>query len=90
LAKSRFAIVTSWPSMRIAMRRWSARRSEKSMWATFVGQPHTGEKALLTRVCEIGLGSSFSRCVTAKAVAVATSKTSARIVGAFLVTASRL
>ncbi len=72
------------------MRRWSGCRMEKSMCATFVTQSHAGEKTLSTCVCEIGLGSSFNRCVTANAVAVAVSKSSTRIVGAFRFTAPRL
>src|SRR3954451_22043534 len=60
------------------------------MWAALVAQLQTGEKVLSTCVCEIGLGSSFRCCVTTNAVAVAVSKTSARIVGAFRFTAARL
>src|SRR6478672_12195153 len=54
------------------------------------GQRHTGEKVSETRVCEIGLGSSFRRWVTANAVAVATMRTSARIVGALRLIGARL
>src|SRR5439155_14890698 len=60
------------------------------MLAARESHSQTGEKTLATRVCEIGLGSSFKRCVTAKAVAVATSKISARTVGALRLTAARL
>src|SRR6266480_3957531 len=90
LPNSPFAMVNSRPSRRIATRRWSARRSENSIFAASVSHSQTGEKTLSTRVCEIGLGSSFRRCVTANAVAVAVNKTSARIVGAFRFTAARL
>src|SRR6266511_5445417 len=76
--------------MRIAIRRRSARRRENWIFALCDSHSQTGEKTLSTRVCEIGLGSSFRRCVTAKAVAVATSKASARIVGAFRLKAARL
>ena len=41
------------------------------MVAALDGQRQTGEKVSETRVCEIGLGSSFRRWVTANAVAVA-------------------
>src|ERR687888_1150555 len=58
------------------------------MCATFVAQLQTGERTLSTCVCEIGLGSSFNRCVTAKAVAVAVSKTSTKTVGALRLTAA--
>src|SRR5512133_4193142 len=61
-----------------------------SIFAECVAHSHTGEKTLSTCVCEIGLGSSFNRCVTAKAVAVASSKSSTSTVGAVLFTASRL
>src|SRR2546423_8129527 len=87
---SPFAIVTSRTPMRMATRRWSARRREKSIAAACDSHSQTGEKTLATRVCEIGLGSSFKRCVTAKAVAVTVSKTSARTVGALRFTAARL
>ena len=60
------------------------------MFAVLEAQRHTGEKTASTRVCEIGLGSSFSRCVTANAVAVATMSRSARIVGALRLTEPRL
>src|SRR5439155_14610793 len=60
------------------------------MLAARESHSQTGEKTLATRVCEIGLGSSFKRCVTAKAVAVAASKISARTVGALRLTAARL
>src|SRR2546423_3272775 len=83
-------IVTWRVPSRIAMRRWSARRSENWIDAACDSHSQTGEKTLATRVCEIGLGSSFKRCVTAKAVAVAISKTSARTVGALRLTAARL
>src|SRR5690348_1381555 len=53
------------------------------MFATAEGQRQTGEKTWSMRVWETGLGSSFRRWVTAKAVAVAASRMSARIVGAF-------
>src|SRR5437879_1202686 len=72
------------------MRRWSALRSENSMFAAFVAQRHTGENTSDTRVWEIGLGSSFRRCVTANAVAVATMSRSARIVGALRFIGARL
>src|SRR5438874_6997657 len=90
LPNSPFATVSSRPSSRIAIRRWSARRSENWIVAACDSHSQTGEKTLATRVCEIGLGSSFKRCVTAKAVAVAASKTSARTVGALRLTAARL
>src|SRR5437763_5501618 len=83
-------IVTWRVPSRIAIRRWSARRSENWIVAACDSHSQTGEKTLATRVCEIGLGSSFKRCVTAKAVAVAASKTSARTVGALRLTAARL
>src|SRR6266498_3744552 len=76
--------------MRIASRRRSDLRRENSMFAACEAHSHTGENTSSTRVCEIGLGSSFRRCVTAKAVAVATSKARARIVGAFRLKAARL
>ena len=60
------------------------------MFATAESQRQTGEKTLSMRVCEIGLGSSLRRCVTAKAVAVTTSSSRARIVGAFLFIGARL
>src|SRR6266550_7463262 len=87
---SPLAIVTSCASTRIAIRSRSALRTENSMFAACEAHSQTGEKTLSTCVCEIGLGSSFSRCVTAKAVAVAVSKTSARTVGAFRLTDARL
>src|SRR2546423_3266651 len=83
-------IVTWRVPSRIAMRRWSARRSENWIDAACDSHSQTGEKTLATRVCEIGLGSSFKRCVTAKAVAVAVSKSSARTVGALRLTGTRL
>jgi hypothetical protein len=60
------------------------------MLATLEGQRQTGEKTESTRVLEIGLGSSLRRCVTANAVAVRTSSSRARIVGAFLFIGARL
>src|SRR5438876_3065445 len=84
------AMVTSRVPSWIAIRKWSARRSENWMLAACESHSQTGEKILATRVCEIGLGSSFKRCVTAKAVAVAVSKISARTVGALRLTAARL
>src|SRR6185437_8798911 len=58
--------------------------------ATAEAQRQTGEKTLSMRVWEIGLGSSLRRCVTTKAVAVTTSSSRARIVGAFLFIGARL
>src|SRR5580765_9018789 len=60
------------------------------MFATEESQRQTGEKTLSMRAWEIGLGSSLRRCVTAKAVAVTTSSSRARIVGAFLFIGARL
>src|SRR3954470_20260329 len=87
--KSLSAMTAGPDGVRTTMRRWSAWRIEKSMCAARVAQRQTGEKTLSTRVCEIGLGSSFRRCVTARAVAVATSKSSTSTVGAFRFTGSR-
>src|SRR6185312_4984604 len=84
------ATVTSLAPTRIAIVSRSARRSEKSMFATAESQRQTGEKTLSMRVCEIGLGSSLRCCVTTKAVAVTTSSSRARIVGAFLFIGARL
>src|SRR3954447_13515646 len=72
------------------MRIRSALRSVKSIVAALDAQRHAGEKTSETRVCEIGLGSSFRRCVTANAVAVATMSSSARIVGALRLIGARL
>src|SRR3954451_7233205 len=60
------------------------------MFATAESQRQTGEKTLSMRVWEIGLGSSLRRCVTAKAVAVTTSSSRARTVGAFRFIGARL
>src|SRR6266536_936068 len=83
------AIVTSCTPTRIAIRSRSALRMVNSMFAACETHSQTGEKSLSTCVCEIGLGSSFRRCVTTKAVAVAVSKTSTRTVGAFRLTDAR-
>src|SRR5439155_19465287 len=84
------ATVTSPELVRTAIRTLSALRSENSMLAALDTQRHTGEKTSETRVWEIGLGSSFRRCVTANAVAVATMSRSARIVGALRLIGARL
>src|SRR5580765_5618196 len=84
------ATVTSLAPTRTAIVSRSARRSEKSIFAAAESQRQTGEKTLSMRVWEMGLGSSLRRCVTAKAVAVATSSSRARIVGAFLFIGARL
>src|SRR6476646_4493704 len=84
------ATVTSLAPTRIAMVSRSASRSEKTEFATAESQRQTGEKTLSMRVCEIGRGSSLRRCVTTKAVAVTTSSSRARIVGAFFFIGARL
>ena len=60
----------------------SVRRSRNWTRATRCEQLQTGEKTFATRVFVIGLGSSFSRSLTAKAAAVAPSSASTRTVGA--------
>ena len=87
---SRSASTAGPDGVRTQIRRWSARRIEKSMCAVAVAQLQTGEKTLSTCVCEIGLGSSFKCWVTTNAVAVAVRSTSTRIVGAFRITVPRL